>query len=175
VRCESDERSSSLTRGAGESHRLGTLGLDTSDHDERESSALEELLRPTESVLSTPWANEDRAFFPERTSDGAESIDPDRSFALSDGGVTGCSQNSGGSALWHPDSESTARQTMSGENRIESIDAGCHRLGGPMGDRSCIGKSMLDERAYGGISIRHYLARVARTYPESKKKTRDPV
>jgi hypothetical protein len=132
---------------------------------------MEELLRPTQPVLSIPGANEDRTFFPEWARDGAESIDPHSSLALSDGGVTGCSQDSGGSPLWHPDGEATAGQTMSGENRIESIDPGCHRLSGPMGDRRCIGKSMLDERADSGIAIRHYPARVSRTYPESKKRT----
>jgi hypothetical protein len=135
---------------------------------------MEELLRPAQPVLSISWTNEDRTFFPEWTSDGAESIDPDRSLTLGDGGVTGCSQDSGGSALWHPDGETTAGQTMSGKNRIESIDPGCHRLSGPMGDRRCIGKSMLDECADGGIAIRHYPARVARTYPESKKRTWTP-
>ena len=60
---------------------------------------------------------------------------------------------------------------MSGQNRIERLDPRCHRLRGPVGDRRRIWKSMLDKCANSGISVGHGSARIARTYPESKKGT----
>ena len=73
---ESDERAATFARGAGESHRLGALGLDAGDHHERESSAAKQLLRSTQSVLSIARTYQDRALFPEWTGDGAEPVDP---------------------------------------------------------------------------------------------------
>ena len=170
VRCENHHRASSFARGAGEPHRLCALGLEARDDDERETSAAEELLRSTEPVLPIPRSHEDRPLFPEWTGDGAESIDPDRSLALGDGGVTRCAQHRGRSTLRHPDGEPSTRKTMSGKNCIEYLDARRHRLCGPMGDRCRIRKSMLDEGADGGVAVRHSSARIPRTYTESKKR-----
>ena len=49
---------------------------------------------------------------------------------------------------------------MSGKNRIERFDARRHRLRSPVSNRRRIRKSMLDECANGGISIRHSSARI---------------
>ncbi len=172
LRSQSDQRATSFACGAGKSHRLGALGLQASDHDQRKPSAAEKLLSSTKSVLPIAWTHEDWAFFPEWTGDGAQSVDPDRSLALGDGGVTRGSKDGGRPTLRHPDCESSARQASSGQNRIDRFDPRCHRLRGPMGDRCRIWKSMLDEGANGGIAIEHSFARISRTYPESKRGTR---
>src|ERR1700704_3944045 len=140
---ESDERAATFARGAGEPDCLGALGLDARYHYEPESSAAKQLLRSTQSVLSIARTHQNRSLFPEWASDGAESVDPDRPFALGDGGVTSSSENRGRAALRHPDCESSTRQTTSWENRIERVDARCHRFRCPVSDRCRIWKSML--------------------------------
>src|SRR5215208_1464687 len=122
-------------------------------------------------MLPSSWSNEDRTFFPERTCHSAKPVDPDSALSLGDRSVTSRSQDRGRSTLRHPDRESATWETVTGENRIKCIDARRHRLRGPVGNRSRIGKPMLDECADGGISIRHSSAILARTYPEGKKGT----
>ena len=162
VRCESDQRTASFVRGAGEPHRLGALGLQARDDDERESSAAKKLFCPTKSVLSIPRAHEDRSLFPEWTGDGAEPIDPDRSLTLGNGGVTCSPQHRCRSTLWHPDGQPSPGKTATWKNCIEYFDARSHRFRGPMGDRCRIRKSMLDEGADGGVAVGHALLE----YPE---------
>src|SRR6266446_761183 len=169
VRCENDHRAASFARGAGEPHCFRARGLDAGDHYKRESSAAQKLLCPTESVLSIARAHEDRSLFPEWTGDGAEPVDPDRSLTLGDGGVTRGPQHCCRSPLWHPDGEPSTRETVSGKNCIEYLDARRHRFGGPVSDRCRIWKSMLDERANGGVAVGHSLARIARINTESKE------
>src|SRR5882672_10270110 len=154
VRCENDHCAASFARGAGEPHRFRALGLDAGDHYKRESSAAKKLLRPTESVLSIARAHEDRSLFPEWTGDG---------------GVTRGPQHCCRSPLRHPDSEPSTRETASGKNCIEYLDARRHRFGGPVSDRCRIWKSMLDERANGGVTVGHSPARIARRNTESKE------
>jgi hypothetical protein len=168
---ESDERASAFARGAGESHGLGAFGLDAGDYHQCESTTAQELFRPAQPVLSAARSDENRAFFPERTGNRSQSIDPHCSLALGNGRVTRCSQHSGRSTLRHPDSQSSARQSVAGENRIERIDSSCDWLRRPVGDRGGIGKLMLDECADGGGAIGHWLFRISRTYPEGKKGT----
>src|SRR5437762_1576460 len=170
VGSESDERASSLARGARESHRLGAFGLDPGEHHQCKSSTAKQFLRSTESVLSAARPKENRALFPERTSNGAKAIDPYRSFTLGDGGVAGSTEHCRRSTLRHPDSQSAAGQAMSGKNRIECFDASPHWFRRPVGDRCSIWKSMLDECADGGVSVRHSSAGSPEHIPKARKK-----
>ena len=168
MRCESDERATAFASGAGETHRLGTLWLDAGNHHQSESSAAKELLGCAEPVLAGARTHQDRTFFPEWTGDSTESIDPDRSFTLRDGGTAGGAKNRRRTTLRHPDSQPRARKTVSGKNRIEGIYSCRDRFCCPMCNWCGIGKPLLDQRSNGRIAVGHSSAE----YPEQNPKAR---
>src|SRR6266480_4374960 len=152
---ESDQRSSTFTRGTGKTDGLGALGFDAGDHYQGKPPTSQKLLCATQAVLSVARSDENRTFFPERTSNSSKSVDPNRSLTLSDGGVTRCPQYCSCSALRHPYSQSAAWQSSSGKNRIERIDSCRDRFRCPVRNWGGIGKALLDECANGGIAVGH--------------------
>jgi hypothetical protein len=171
---QTDERSSTFSCSTRESDRLGAFGLDTGNDNQRKSTAAQQFLRSTQTVLSRAWSEQNRTFLPEWTGDRSQPIDPRCSFALSDGRVTRCSQYSGCSTLWHPDRQSSTRQPMSWQNGIERVDSCRDWLRGPMCDRGGIRKPMLDERADGSVAIRHLPAEYPEENPKARKKAKRP-
>src|SRR3990170_944622 len=171
MRGERDERPSTFARRARETHRLRAFGLDAGNHHQRDPSRAQQLLRASQPVLSVARANQDRTLSPERARDSAEPIDPDRPLSAGNRRMTGGSQNSARSSLWHPHSEPPPGETSPGKNLVEHFDSRRDRLGCPVGDGGRIGKTMLDECPEGGVAFGHLPASISRTYPESKKST----
>ena len=147
---ERNERRSPFTRRAGKPHHLRSCGFGSRENDDPEPSTPKKLFRCTERVPTIGRPHEDGTFLPELPGDCPQSIDPGRALPSGCGRVAGGAEDGGGAALGHPYRQSSPRQPASRQNRIEQLDTCRDRLCSTMSDRSCIRKSLLEERSKKG-------------------------
>src|SRR5579863_9035844 len=146
ARRQRDESAATLVRCPRETHRLGPLRLDSSEHDQCKPATTQEPLAPPQCIDPLRRTHEERPLGPEWTG-GTAPIDPRRAFTGREQRVTGGAENGHRPTLRHPRRQPPARKPSSRKRPAQPWNSHRDQLRRMLRNRDRIGKSMAEQGA----------------------------